>query len=146
MKVQIILLAGTLLGVAGWSFAQDKEVEDPYAIKFVEGAVQMGTRGMTNGKVQTHLAGLGDAVAIPLLKSFQKGDLTNRKKMTAVLQVVRAAFGKPASLRILVDRQPTMTLFFLQSLRRDSADPQVTKEIDHTIAFITEKTKNAGTP
>jgi hypothetical protein len=113
---------------------------DPYSVHLVRMAMQNHAEGIIIAKVQTHIQRMGDRVSIALLKDLSDADLIDRQKIEKFLPIIRDCFSQPQLIDVEMDQQPKVTLFLLKYVRQSVYDPQVKRDLDETIRFVTDKT------
>ena len=116
------------------------EIDDPYDLALVKSFLKTYPKGIHIGKIQTHMQRLGDKVGIALLKISSGTELKNSQTIREFLSAIHLSFEHPEFISLKEDRDPRVTLFFLEHLERDVNDPEVRQEILQTIKFIKEKT------
>jgi hypothetical protein len=138
MKLIITILFGMLC--LPISTVGQFEEADPYSVKLVQAALRTRSGGLTIAKVQTHLARMGDAASIALLKIFNEAELEDPHIVEVFLPIIRDSFSQPQLISVDIDKKPMITLFLLKQLKRNIADAQTQGDIDETIKFVHEKT------
>ena len=116
--------------------------DDPYEITFVRNNLQIVTTnpGLRISVVVKNLQRLGDGVAVALLKTLDERDLLNTKTVEACLQLIHDSFSYLPIVSLDVNREPKVTMFLLNHLKRNVSDTQTHRDIEETIQYVKHQT------
>jgi len=122
---------------------QQAEDNDPYSTDLVayELGINTNSQRVVHSWSQKRLVQMGDAVSIALLKVLTPDDLGNASKVRDALPIIRNAFSQPELIGIKSDRYPRVTNFLLGTLKQRIADQQIQSEIQMTLDYVREKSK-----
>jgi hypothetical protein len=101
------------------------EEADPYSISFVQKAMKLHAQGIAFSAVEKNIPRRGDQISIALLKILSDAQLSDSKTIEALLPLIRQSFSDPRLISTEVDKDPKVTLFLLNYLRRQTSDPRI---------------------
>jgi hypothetical protein len=81
---------------------------------------------------------MGDAAAV-LIGSVINGQTLSTANTSEILSIVQLAFGRPAALENVSDREPKQTLLLLQQLDRATTDPNLKAQIAGEEKFVRDQ-------
>jgi hypothetical protein len=58
------------------------------------------------------------------------------------LPIIRQSFSDPEHISVDLDKKPSITLFLLKYLKQNVSDAQANRDIEETIKFVEEQTKD----
>jgi hypothetical protein len=140
VRTMVVSFLAVLFAAAALAQPEDT---DPYSISLVATALRLraGGQQVILASNQKYLARLGDGVSVALLKILSEEDLAKTSTVRALLPVIRDSFDQRQFISIEADKQPKVTLFLLSYLRQRIDDPQTQHDIEQTVRYVQEKTK-----
>jgi len=139
MRLIVLFCSCLILAV---SVGGQTACDDPYSMTFVRNNLQIVTTnpGLRISVVVKNLQRLGDGVAVALLKTLDERDLLNTKTVEACLQLIHDSFSYLPIVSLDVNREPKVTMFLLNHLKRNVSDTQTHRDIEETIQYVKHQT------
>jgi hypothetical protein len=122
-------------------FANQQPHADPYWLGSVRRAVTNNSIGIDFGADDKQIPLLGDLCAVAILKTVDEPDLTEPKTVRGILLTIASSFSSPQNILIDEDKEPRVTLFLLNYLRRNVHSAELQQEIRRTIEFVKKQNR-----
>ena len=123
-----------------FGLVSDRSVEepDPDSTNVVRFELEMRSKGkkVIHSWSAKRLTRLGDAASVALIQILDNDDFNNREIVQDFLPIIRDSFSVPSAVAREIDRNPMVTLFLLNYLKRNTTDTEALAEIERTIRFV----------
>ncbi len=130
MRWQLRLAAFVALSLTAWGQTVNNGAEQRIRTEIFGGIV--------SGIAVKEQSRMGDAAAV-LIGRVIDGQTLSAADITKILYIVHGAFGRPAALENVADREPKQTLLLLEQLDRATTDASVRAQIADERKFVRDQ-------
>jgi hypothetical protein len=112
--------------------------EDPYSMQLVESVLRLPS-GVSTASLDKQVHRLGDSVSIALIKLYSERELTNPRAVRRYLPLIKESFAHPELIALTQDKDPMVTIFLLNYLRRRVERQELREQISQVLRFVSSK-------